>query len=74
VLNFIQLANYYYEYPENVTSAEFKERVEKSFEWVGAEREDVFVMSFYGWLKSKMEQRNLYTTTLDLVNQTKTPL
>jgi tetratricopeptide (TPR) repeat protein len=67
VLNFIQLANYYYEYPKNVTSSAFKERVEKSFEWVGAAREDIFVMSFYGWLKSKMEEKGLYYTTLELV-------
>lgn len=74
VLNFIQLANYYYEHPKKVTSEAFKERVENTFEWIGAEREDIFVMSFYGWLKSKMEQNKLYEITLELVNQTKTPL
>lgn len=67
VLNFIQLANQYYEFPQSVSTEVFKERVEQSFEWVGAVREDIFVMSFYGWLKSKIEQKNLYETTLDLV-------
>ena len=41
--------------------------MEQSFEWIGPEREDIFVMSFYAWLKSKMEKKLLYKTTLDLV-------
>ncbi len=71
VINFMQLVSYYYEHPDEVTSNIFKEKVEKSFEWVGPEREDVFVMSFYAWLKAKMQGRDLYETTLDLVRQTK---
>jgi len=68
VLRFMNLIIYYYEYPEAVTSEAFKERVENSFEWIGPEREDIFVMSFYAWLKAKMEHRDLYETTLSLVH------
>lgn len=71
VLEFMRLVSHYYQYPEQVTSAAFKARVEESFDWLGPEREDIFVMSFYAWLKSKMEQTPLYETTLTLVNMHK---
>ena len=66
-INYLNLVNEYYQAPENVSSIEFKNKVEYSFEWIGAQREDIFVMSFYAWLKSKMEKQPLYKTTLDLV-------
>ncbi|MBL4662410.1 MAG: hypothetical protein JKY22_02350, partial [Flavobacteriaceae bacterium] len=57
VLTFVQLAAYYYEYPEKVNTQAFKEKVEASFNWKEAGKEDVFVMSFYAWLKAKMEKK-----------------
>ncbi len=69
VLNFIKLVALYYEKPFEVTSEAFYNKVEGSFEWIGREREDVFVMSFYAWLKAKMEQRDLYEVTLELVQK-----
>ena len=69
VLTFMKLIAHYYEHPNEVTSKHFKEQVEESFEWIGSEREDIFVMSFYAWLKAKMEQGSVYETTLVLVNR-----
>lgn len=69
VLTFVRLIERYYENPKLVTSNDFKDEVEKSFEWLGKEQEDIFVMSFYAWLKAKMENKNLYTVTLELVGQ-----
>ncbi len=69
VLTFMGFVNNYYENPKMITSEKFKNKVETSFVWIGAEREDIFVMSFYAWLKSKMEKKNLYETTLELVMQ-----
>ena len=69
VLNFIKLVTLYYENPSEVTSKAFEDKVEASFEWIGKEREDLFVMSFYAWLKSKMTKRNLYEVTLELVKK-----
>lgn len=66
-LNFIKMVSYYYENPKDVTSVSFKEKVEGSFDWIGPKKEDIYVMSFYAWLKAKMEQKNLYQTTLELV-------
>uniref|UniRef100_UPI00404A8674 hypothetical protein n=1 Tax=Gelidibacter sp. TaxID=2018083 RepID=UPI00404A8674 len=58
----------YYKNPVIVNSEVFKNKIEQSFEWIGVDREDIFVMSFYAWLKSKLENKNLYTTTLQLLN------
>ncbi|TMM58717.1 hypothetical protein FEE95_04610 [Maribacter algarum] len=67
VLAFVKLISRYYENPNQVTSRVFKNEVENSFEWIGKEQEDIFVMSFYAWLKAKMEEKNLYHTTIELV-------
>lgn len=67
VLTFVKLINRYYDNPKEVVTQKFKDEVENSFEFIAKEREDIFVLSFYAWLKSKMEERNLYETTLELV-------
>lgn len=67
VITFLGFVERYYKHPESVTSEAFKNAVEQSFEWVSHEKEDIFVMSFYAWLKSKMESSNLYLTTLKLM-------
>ncbi|MFK7811048.1 MAG: CDC27 family protein, partial [Maribacter sp.] len=69
VLTFVELISRYYENPEQVVTQEFKGEVERSFDWLGKEQEDVFVMSFYAWLKSKMVEENLYEVTLQLVGK-----
>lgn len=66
-LTFIKLVKYAYENPTQVTTETFDDKVEASFAWTSTEREDVFVMSFYAWLKAKMQQRNLYEVTLELM-------
>ena len=71
VLIYLTLIEAYYKNPEKVTSIKFKDKVENSFEWIDKEREDIFVMSFYAWLKSKMENKNLYLTTLSLIENAK---
>lgn len=68
VLTFLQLALTYYESPKHVISESFKERVEVSFNWKDSQQEDIYVMSFYAWLKAKMENKPLYETTLQLVS------
>lgn len=68
VIIYLNLVENYYKNPEMVTSTDFKNKVENSFEWIEKQREDIFVMSFYAWLKSKMDNSNLYLTTLNLAN------
>jgi hypothetical protein len=67
-LTFIKLTQLYYDNPSQVTTQVFEDKVASSFEWIGSEREDIFVMSFYAWLKAKMTQRNIYDVTLEIVN------
>ncbi|WP_298474670.1 hypothetical protein [uncultured Maribacter sp.] len=69
VLTFLQLALAYYEDPKQVLLDSFKQKVEASFNWKANEKEDIYVMSFYAWLKSKMENKGLYETTLQLVSK-----
>jgi len=69
VLTYLNLVEFYHKNPEQITSQKFKDKVENSFEWLEAKQEDIFVMSFYAWLKSKMEQQPLFTTTLELVKR-----
>ncbi|MFY0630842.1 MAG: hypothetical protein JXR05_10710 [Flavobacteriaceae bacterium] len=69
-IQYLSLVEEYYKAPEHITSEAFKEKVENSFEWIAIDQEDIFVMSFYAWLKSKMESESLYETTLGLVNKT----
>jgi hypothetical protein len=66
-INYLNLVIEYYKTPEKVTSEAFRNKVEHSFQWIGAQREDIFVMSFYAWLKSKMDKEDIYSTTLGLV-------
>lgn len=71
VLTFVKLISQYYENPEQVKTQEFKNMVETSFKWLGNEQEDIFVMSFYAWLKAKMNNKNMYETTLELAGFTR---
>ncbi|EDM43616.1 hypothetical protein SCB49_08498 [unidentified eubacterium SCB49] len=68
-LTFINMVQQYYDNPSQVTSQDFENKVETSFKWIGTAREDIFVMSFYAWLKAKMTQQNLYNVTLELVSR-----
>jgi len=68
-ITYLGLVEDYYKNPEIATTKQFYDKVENSFKWIGAKREDIFVMSFYAWLKSKMEQKSLFETTLKLIKQ-----
>ncbi len=68
VLPFIKLVRHYCRYPEEVTTEKFAQKVEKTIQWKPAHQEDLFLMSIYAWLKSKMQKRNIYEVVLELVN------
>jgi len=72
VITYLSLIEYYYKNPEQVTTEAFHTKVEHAFEWIEAKQEDIFVMSYYAWLKSKMENKSLYMTTLQLIKQAQT--
>lgn len=68
VITYLAFVETYYKNPSDVSTKQFHDEVESSFSWNSYE--DIFVMSFYAWLKSKMEKRDLYETTLELVGKT----
>ncbi|MGB5419769.1 hypothetical protein [Algibacter sp.] len=65
-LNFIEM---YYKNPENITSEAFKNKVESAFNWLETHKEDIFVISFYSFLKGKMTNTNTFKVTLSLIKQ-----
>lgn len=68
VITYLKLVEKYYKSPEIVTSDAFHKKVEDSFDWIEREKEDIFMMSFFAWLKAKMTKQDVYLVTLDLVN------
>lgn len=68
ILPFLKLVKKYYHTPDIATTEAFINLVEKTTQWKTREEEDLFLMSFYAWLKSKMTLQPLYETTLELVN------
>ncbi|WP_055444562.1 hypothetical protein [Lacinutrix himadriensis] len=69
VTTYLSFVEKFYKQPEIITTDKFKNLVEDSFEWIPAKQEDIFGISFYAWLKSKMEKRALFETTLRLIEQ-----
>ncbi|GAA4236300.1 hypothetical protein GCM10022291_20320 [Postechiella marina] len=69
VLTFLTLVETYYKKPEKIITPTFKNTVDTSFEWIHPDQEDIFVMSFYAWLKSKIEKQHIFKTTLELIHK-----
>lgn len=68
VITYLKLVEIYYRNPDIATSKEFKEKVERSFSWIDTKKEDVFMISFFAWLKAKMTKQDIYVITLNLIN------
>ena len=64
-LNFVTMLN---NDPSCCNKKTFINKIESSFDFVGAEREDIQAMTFYAWLKSKIVGKNYYTVLIDLIN------
>jgi hypothetical protein len=69
ILPFLKLVKKFYHNPTIVTTDSFNQTVQKTLHWKPTNQEDIFLMSFYAWLKSKMIQKPLYETTLELVSR-----
>lgn len=72
VIIYLQFVEAYYKNPESIKTEGFNKKIEEAFVWVEAKREDIFVMSYFAWLKSKMESKPLYLVTLELVAKAQT--
>lgn len=68
ILTFVNYAERLYQNPESSKSADFSTKLKSTFESNTIHKEDIFVISFYAWLKNKTEGNKLYNTTLNLIN------
>jgi len=68
-ITYLQLIESLYKHPELARQSKFRDQVKTSFKWVDPIQEDIFVMSFYAWLKSKIDNKPLYITTLDTISE-----
>ena len=68
IIRFLKLVRYYCRYPEEVTSEKFATKVDTTIKWKPSEQEDLFLMTIFAWLKSKMQKKNLYKVVLKLVS------
>lgn len=69
VITYLGFVEQYYKNPEQVNTHKFKDKIENAFHWIHPKLEDIFVMSFYAWLKSKMENISLYEATSQLIKK-----
>ncbi|GAA4956083.1 hypothetical protein GCM10023314_32300 [Algibacter agarivorans] len=69
VITYLGFVEAYYKNPETVTTKAFKDTVENAFDWIETHKEDIFVISFYSWLKGKINNTDLYQTTITLIKQ-----
>lgn len=68
ILNFVNYAERLYQKPETMMDINFSLKLKSTFESNTIHKEDIFVISFYAWLKNKAEGNNLHNTTLNLIN------
>ncbi|QWX83642.1 hypothetical protein H0I23_14475 [Cellulophaga sp. HaHaR_3_176] len=67
VLEFVSLASHYFYNKEIIDDVVFMAKVKKTLSSLNREKEDLFVLSFYAWLKAKIMKADLYTTTLEVI-------
>lgn len=71
VLEFLSLTMNYYDHSGAIELGEFKKRIQKGLVRTSPKEEDLFVMSFYAWLKARVTGSDLYQTTLEIVSKSK---
>lgn len=67
VITFLNLVEETFNNPELIATDEFRQKINTSFEFKSTIQEDIFVMSFYSWLKAKINKGDLYDTILKMI-------
>lgn len=67
ILVFLDYSEKIYKNPNLINQEKFTQKVKSTLELTSQKYEDIFVISFYAWLKSKLSNADLYYTTLNLV-------
>lgn len=69
IIEFVKLVNEYYKNPEVFSSSKYNDETIDELLSLKTANEDIFEISFYAWLKSKIHQTDIYQTTLALVQK-----
>jgi len=64
---FVKTISHIHNQPEVVGQVRFRESVKKQFTLSDYTQEDIFMLSFFAWIKAKINQEPLYKTTLNLL-------
>ncbi len=68
VKTFLGLIKHMINYPEQISTPEFFEKVDAKIERLPTDREDLLAMAFYCWMKSKMQKEPYYKVLVETVN------
>ena len=68
VKTFIGLIKYLINYPEEVATESFFQKVDDKIERLPTDQEDLLAMAFYCWLKAKMQKQPYYQVLVQTVN------
>lgn len=69
VYQYLRLVKQMIDDPDYVTRPDFFRQVAQSLEFLPPEQEDLQLINFYAWLKSKMVRRDYYQVLLELATQ-----
>ena len=68
ILKFLNFSEQFYYQPDLVNQHSFAKQVRTTLETTTTKTEDIFVISFYAWLKSKLTKQPIFSTTIELLN------
>ncbi|WP_299110894.1 hypothetical protein [uncultured Winogradskyella sp.] len=67
IITFLSYAEELYKNPDITKNKTIETQLKTTFEWSSVYEEDIFVISFYAWLKNKFEKSSLFETTQKLI-------
>ena len=68
ILDYINLIAAYYHNKQSIHSDGFEKKLDAILD-IDNKEEDIFAISFYAWLRSKMKSEDTYTTCLNYINK-----
>ncbi len=69
VLHFLSLAISHYHNPDAIDENDFVSKIETSLIKNSLNQEDIFTISFYIWLKARVQKLDFYQATLEMMNK-----
>jgi len=70
VLGFLSLATHFFYNQNSINRDKFMAKVKEVLSSANSEKEDLFVLSFYAWIKAKVTKADLYESTLQVITKT----